>query len=184
MLRQCVQMNRRIKITMQIEGDVGIAGMAQQQTMQRFQLRGRGRQLIEHLAHGSANQRNVGLGISTQTLTDQRPDRRTEFDEGAVEVLAAAQLEAAHVRALQVLIEADRVGHRHQFDHALQTALLFQLIETLLEFPRGAHARQFIGVQAGLDVNLAGARAVAKHAERTFAAQVTPGQNMVDALHG
>ncbi|MOA46934.1 hypothetical protein D3C78_1695110 [compost metagenome] len=62
-----------------------------------------------------------------------------------------------------MLIEADRVGHWHQFDHALQTALLLELVEALLEFPRSAHARQFIGVQAGLDVHLAWAGAIAEH---------------------
>lgn len=169
---------------MQVEGDVGIAGVAQQQAVQCFELRGRGWQLIKHLAHGLADQGDVGLGIAAQLLADTRRHRRTEFNKRAVEILAAAQLEAPHVTALQVLVEADRIGHRHQLDHALQTALLFQRVEALLEFPRGAHARQLVGVQAGLDVHLAAAGAVTENAEGTFAAKMAPRQDMVDALHG
>jgi hypothetical protein len=130
------------------------------------------------------DQRYVGLGIAAQPLADARRHWRAEFDKRAVEILSAAQLEAAHVAALQMLIEPDRVGHRHQLDHPLQTALLFQRVEALLEFPCGAHTRQFVGVQTGLDVDLAAARAVTEDAEGTFAAQVAPGQDMVDALHG
>ena len=126
----------------------------------------------------------LALGVGAQTITDQLGHRCAEFDERAVEVLAAAQFEAAHVAALQVLIEADGVGHRHQFDHALQLALVFEFSQTLLQFPGRAHARQFVGVQAGLDVDLASASAITKNTECAFGPQVAPGQWMVDALHG
>src|SRR5471030_2969254 len=169
---------------MQIQSDIGIASMAQQQAVHGFQLRRRCRQVVEHLGHGLANQRDVGFGIVAQLSTDQRGHRSTQFDERTVEILAAAQFETAHMGALQMLIEADRVGHRHQFDYALQLALGFEFGQALLQLPGRAHARQFVGVQAGLDVNLAGARAITKHAEAALGAQMTPGQWMVDALHG
>ncbi|CAI8931334.1 hypothetical protein EMIT0P291_40025 [Pseudomonas sp. IT-P291] len=183
-LRQRVEVDRRIEIAMQVKGDVGIAGMAQQQAVHRFQLRCRGRQVVEDLAHGLANQRDVGLGIAAEAITDQPGHRRTEFDERAVEVLAAAELETPHVAALQVLIEADGIGHRHQFDHCVQLSLLFKFGQAFLQLPGRAHARQFVGVQAGLDVHLARARAITKHAEGALGAQVAPGKLVVDALHG
>ncbi|MNR18343.1 hypothetical protein D3C85_1350670 [compost metagenome] len=37
-LRQCVNVNRRFEIAMQIEGDVSVTGMAQQQAMHGFEL--------------------------------------------------------------------------------------------------------------------------------------------------
>ncbi|MNG29644.1 hypothetical protein D3C84_1151130 [compost metagenome] len=86
--------------------------------------------------------------------------------------------------ALQVLIKTDGVGHRHQFDHALQLTLAFEFSQALLELPGGAHARQLVGVQAGLDVDLASARAITEYAEGALGSQVAPGQQMVDALHG
>ncbi|MNQ85180.1 hypothetical protein D3C85_1003330 [compost metagenome] len=183
-LRQRVDVDGRVEIAMQVEGDVGVAGMAQQQAVHGFQLRWRCRQAVEDLAHGLANQRDVGLGIAAEAITDQRGHRRTEFDERAVEILAAAQLETPHVAALQVLVEANGIGHRHQFDHTLQLSLLFKFGQAFLQLPGRAHARQFVGVQAGLDVHLARARAITKHAEGALAAQVAPGQFVVDALHG
>jgi hypothetical protein len=63
-------MNRRVEITMQIESDVGLTGVAQQQTVHGFKLRGRCRQIVEYLAHGLANQRNVGRRVTAQAITD------------------------------------------------------------------------------------------------------------------
>ncbi|MNR54782.1 hypothetical protein D3C85_1750310 [compost metagenome] len=74
-------MNRRIEIAMQIEGDVGIARMAQQQAVHGFQLRGRCRQAIKHLTHGLANQGDVGLRIVAQSVADQRGHRCAELDK-------------------------------------------------------------------------------------------------------
>jgi len=168
---------------MQVKGDVGVAGVAQQQAVQGFQLRGRRWQFLEDLSHGLADQRDVGLGIRAQTLANQRCHRGAEFDERTVEILAAAQFEAAHVIALQMLIQANRIGHRHHFDNALQTALPFQFVQAQLEFPRGTHARQFIGVQAGLNVGLALALTETENRNLALAAQVAPRQYVINALH-
>ncbi|MNN82415.1 hypothetical protein D3C81_1993490 [compost metagenome] len=83
-----------------------------------------------------------------------------------------------------MLVEANGIGHRHQFDHTVELSLLLKFGQAFLQLPGGTHARQFVGVQAGLDVDLAGARAITKHAEGALGAQVAPGQWVVDALHG
>ena len=111
---------------MQVECDIGVAGMAQQQALQGFELRQRGRQLVQHLEHGAADQGHVGRRVIRQQLADPVADRATELDEGTVEVVAAAQLEAPQVIALHLLVEADGIGHRHQFHRALQAPLFFQ----------------------------------------------------------
>ena len=109
--------------------------------------------------------------------------RRAQLDEITVEILAAAHLETPLMIALQQLTEAHRVGHRHQFDHAVEQALGFEFGQALFQLPGGAHARQFIGVQAGLDVGLALATAETEHRNLAFAAQVAPRQYVIDAFH-
>ncbi|MCY1465934.1 hypothetical protein D9M71_841420 [compost metagenome] len=84
---------------------------------------------------------------------------------------------------LEDLAEADGVGHRDQFDAAFQLPGGFQLRQALLEFPGGAHARQFVGMQAGLDVDLALAGTEAEHAQPALAAKAAPGQRMIDSFH-
>jgi hypothetical protein len=116
-------MNRRVEIAMQIEGDVGITGMTQQQTVHGFELAGGRRQLVEFVAHGLTNQRHVGLGVFAQLRTNGGTDRRCQFMETPVEILATGQLETAQMTALQVLVETNRIGHRHQFDDALEQAV-------------------------------------------------------------
>ena len=80
---------------------------------------------------------------------------RAQLDEIPVEVLAAARLETPLMIALKQLAEAQWIGHRHQFDHTVEQALGFEFGQALFQLPSRAHARQFIGVQAGLDVGLA-----------------------------
>ena len=108
---------------------------------------------------------------------------RAQLDEIAVEILAAAGLETPLMIALQQLTEAQWIGHRHQFDHAVEQALGFEFGQALFQRPGGAHARQLIGVQAGLDVGLALALTETEHRNLAFAAQVAPRQNMIDAFH-
>ena len=62
-------------------------------------------------------------------------------------------------------------------------ALLLQFDQALFQLPGRAHSRQFIGVQAGLDIGLALAAAETKHAQLALAAQVAPGQYVIDAFH-
>jgi hypothetical protein len=57
--------------------------------------------------------------------------------------------------SISLLVEADGVGHRHQDDLAAQPALGLQRAQALFEVPGHQHAGQFVGVQRGLDVDLA-----------------------------
>ncbi|MCY1423452.1 hypothetical protein D9M71_391630 [compost metagenome] len=90
-----------------------------------------------------------------EVFFDQVADAVRQVDEVAIEVLAALQFKTPQWRIQQHLLQAHRVGHRHQNDLALQSALLFQLDQTALEVPGYQHARQFVGVQRGLDVDFA-----------------------------
>ncbi|MNZ28798.1 hypothetical protein D3C78_460350 [compost metagenome] len=176
-------MDGRLEIAMQIEHHVRIAGMAQQQALHALKLGTGRRQLVQRLDHGLADQRDVGLFVGTEALADTRGDQFAQLDEVAVEVLPAAQLETAEVAGLQGLAEADGVGHRNQFDTRLQKTFGLQIGKTLLQLPGGTHARQLIGVQAGLDVDLALASAEAEHAQAALAAETAPRQQVIDTFH-
>ncbi|MNI33696.1 hypothetical protein D3C73_876560 [compost metagenome] len=128
------------------------------------------------IGHGLTNQANIGVRIVAETVGQRRRHRRAQLDEIAVKVLAAARLETSLMIALQQLTEAQWIGHRHQFDHTVEQALGFEFGQTLFQRPGGAHPRQFIGVEAGLNVGLALATAEAKHRNSAFAAQVAPRQ--------
>ncbi|MNL04212.1 hypothetical protein D3C87_1247770 [compost metagenome] len=135
------------------------------------------------IGHGLTNQANIGVRIVAETVGQRRRHRRAQLDEIAIEVLAAARLETPLMIALQQLTEAQWIGHWHQFDHAVQQALGFKFGQAFFQRPGGAHARQFIGVKAGLDVGLAFATAETEHRNLALAAQMAPRQCMVDAFH-
>ena len=145
-------------------------------------LRGR-RQSGEQVAHGLTDQADIGVGIITQMPIQLGSHRRAQLDEIPVEILAAACLETTLMIALKQLAEAYGIGHRHQFDHTVEQALGFEFGQALFQLPGRAHPRQFIGVQAGLNVGLALATTEAEHRNLAFAAQVAPRQCMVDAFH-
>lgn len=132
--------------------------------------------MLPSVAHGLADQADIGVRIIPQAPFQFGGHWRAELDEIPVEVLATARLETPLMITLQQLTEAQWVGHRHQFDDAVQQAFGFELGQALFQLPRGTHARQFIGVQAGLNVSLALAATEAEHRNLAFAAQVTPRQ--------
>ncbi len=104
------------------------------------------------------------LRVVSQAGFDIIADLRAEVAEPAIEVLPALQLVTAQRRVHQHLFQANRVGDRHHDDFTQQAAGVFQLGQTLFQVPGDQHARQFVSVQRGLDVDLAGAllRAVMK----------------------
>ena len=109
----------------------------------------------QRLAQAFADQFDVVLRILAEVALDLVADLIGEIDEAAVEVLAALQFVAPQRHVHQYLFQAHRVGHRHQHDLPAQAALAFQLGQALLEVPGHQHAGQFVGVQRGLDVDLA-----------------------------
>ncbi|RMS00653.1 hypothetical protein ALP75_203793 [Pseudomonas syringae pv. actinidiae] len=176
-------MQRGVGIAMQVEHHIGDAGMFEQNALHALQLGLRCGQAFECRGHRLTNQMDIGTRVIAQLTFQQLGDRLAQLGEVAVEVLAAAELETPLVRALQQLPQAQRVGDRHQFDDAFQRALLFQLGQAFFQFPGGAHARQLVSVQAGLNVSFALAGAETKDTERAFGAESAPRQYMIDSLH-
>ncbi len=122
-------MQRGIGITMQIEHHISDAGMTEQDALHALQFALRRRQTFERSAHCLANQPGVGVRVVAQLTFQQLGDRLAQLSEVTVEILATAELETALMRALQQLPQAQRVGHRHQFDDTFEEALLLQLGE-------------------------------------------------------
>ena len=75
--------------------------------------------------------------------------------ELAVEVDAGAEVETAEGAALHVLRQADRVGHGHEHDLALDGSHGFQGREAFDEALRHQHRGHLVGMQRGLEVGLA-----------------------------
>ena len=65
--------------------------------------------------------------------------------------------------SLEHLADTDGIGHRHQFNHAIQAALPFKLQQAALERHGNPHPWQFVGMQRGLDISLARPLAKSKH---------------------
>ena len=82
-------------------------------------------------------------------------DLCAQVQKVAVEILPAFQLVTAQRDVHHHLLQANRVGHGHQHDFAVQAACAFQLGQALFQVPGHQHAGQFIGVQRSLNVNLA-----------------------------
>ena len=74
--------------------------------------------------------------------------------EIAVEVLRGVGLEASRQMAEKVLVQADRIGHRHDHDFAAKLAGGFQRGQLAAQRPRHQHAGQLVGMQRRLDVDL------------------------------
>ncbi len=109
----------------------------------------------QRIAQVAADQLQVVLRIVTELAFDRVADFLTEVDEPAVEVLAAFQFVATQRHIHQYLFQAHRVGDGHQHDFAAQATGGFQFRQALLEVPGHQHAGHFVGVQGGLDVDLA-----------------------------
>ena len=71
----------------------------------------------------------------------------------AVEVFAAVQFKASRWFVLYALRRANRVGHGYQHDAALDLPGRVQTLQQRAQMVGSQHARQLLGMQAGLDVN-------------------------------
>ncbi|MNF86730.1 hypothetical protein D3C84_691760 [compost metagenome] len=182
-LRQGVHVQRRFGVAMQVQHHIGGAGVAEQNALHALQLAARLWQSGQMIDHRLTDQANVGVRIVTEAFCQGSRHRCAQLDEIAVEVLAAARLETPLMIALKQLTQTQWISHRHQFDHTVEQALGFEFGQTLFQLERRAHARQFIGVEAGLDISLALAATETEHRNLAFAAQVAPRQSMIDAFH-
>ncbi|MNY02455.1 hypothetical protein D3C86_1350270 [compost metagenome] len=153
-IRRGVEVSDRFEIAMQVEHHIGVAGQPLQGQALGLQLGG-GALPGQRIAQAAADQLQVVLRIVTELALYHVADFLTEVDEPAVEVLAAFQLVAAQRHIHQHLFQAHRVGDGHQHDFAAQASGGFQLRQALLEVPGHQHAGHFVGVQGGLDVDLA-----------------------------
>ncbi|MNS67268.1 hypothetical protein D3C72_1005160 [compost metagenome] len=153
-LRGGVQMRDRFEVAMQVEHHVGVAGQSLQGQALGLQL-GVGSLSGQRFAQAAADQLPVVLRIVTELALDRVADLFTEVDEPAVEVLAAFQFVAAQWYIHQHLFQTHRVGDGYKHDFAAQATGGFQLCQALLEVPGHQHAGHFVGVQGGLDVDLA-----------------------------
>ncbi|MNP36618.1 hypothetical protein D3C76_1300200 [compost metagenome] len=168
---------------MQVQHHIGIAGMLHQQATQAVELRGRRWQVGEGIAHGAADQGDVGVSIVAQLTFQSLRHVIGEFREIAIEILPAGELEATLMGGLEHLRDSDRIGHGHQLDHCAQAPLLFQRLQAALEFDGDAHPRQLVGMQGGLDVGLARPAAKTEQRQLALRARGTPRQEVLNVLH-
>ena len=77
-----------------------------------------------------------------------------EIRPAAVEVTATAKFVTADEAAGDVLIETDRVRHRHEHDLARYAAGMIHVVQQADQVMKSEHAGQFVGVEAGLQVCL------------------------------
>lgn len=63
-------MDGGLEVAMQVEHQVGVAGVAIQQALHALQFRGRRRQGVQRRAQGLADQRDIGRRIAAETLAD------------------------------------------------------------------------------------------------------------------
>ena len=149
-----VQVGHGFEVAMQVQHHVGITGQALQHQALGVQL-GLGGVPGQGAGQCTADQLGITLRIIAQQFFHLVADVFAEVDEQAIEVLPAFQFVAAQGDVHQHLFQAHRVGDRHQHDFAAQAPDRFKLCQARLEVPGHQHARQFIGMQGGLDVHLA-----------------------------
>src|SRR6202012_1766107 len=102
----------------------------------------------------------------------------------AVEVLPAVHFEAAQLRAMQVLVQPDRIRYRHDNHLATQLAGGLELRQKLTQMPRDEHAGQFVRVQRRLDIDfLPVARTIVKTQEVARGAERRRNEGMGFGLH-
>jgi len=173
-----------LAVAVQVQHDVGVDAQAQQRAAQAFERRARGQRLGE-LAQRLAHEGDVGVRIGPQPAIDAREHALVQVGVVAVEVLAAAQVEAAHRRLQHALREADRVGHGHQHDLADDAAFGLQRRQALAQVMGDQQAGDLVGVQRGLQRGLgAGAGRAEMQAQQLRGdAGRAVGQGVVDGLH-
>ena len=143
---------------MQIEHDIGVARQAHQHATHARQLGERricigGIEPIELAQHRFAHHARVRIGVARQFRVDTCRNGRIHRRIVAIEIFAAGQFETALLAVQKRLRKAERIGHRHDDNLAGDFSRRFKGCESRAQMMRHQHARQFIGVQRGLDID-------------------------------
>ena len=170
---------------MQIKHEVGVMRQQQQRAAQALQF-GRRRPSLQVVTHGTPHQAHIGQGVVPQLIAHHGFHRCREVRIVTVEVFRGVELKTAHRFVVQPLRQADRVGHRHQHNFAGDVPGSLSGFKQCAQMVRHQHAGQFLGVQAGLDINLAATAGAAKvkTAQGLVAAKAGREQRVVNAFHG
>ena len=176
-------MDGGLEVAMQVEHQVGVAGVAIQQALHALQFRGRRRQGVQRRAQGLADQRDIGRRIAAETLADAVDHRVQQVGKSRLKLRPLLISKRPWCSAWIICPRPTGLATGTRLDGAAQAAFRLQQAQPLLQLPGGAHARQLVGVQAGLDVDLARAAAEAEHAQALLASQGAPRQQVVDTLH-
>ena len=157
-LRQGVEVQHGVVVAMQIQHQIGIHRQPDQNRMQGFHA-GLRLERRNRLLQGRTDGAYVQCGIVTglETLLKQPLQRPVEQADAAqaVVVLAGGKVEAPDMPVEQVLPQPQRVAHGHQHDLRLHAPLRLEPLQPLEQVVRHQRARQLVGMQAGLDVDLA-----------------------------
>lgn len=92
------------------------------------------------------------VGAAEADVRQKLGVRRCKQREGTVEIGAGAEIESALVLAEMILRPADRIGPRHDGDGAFDAALGLGLGQHRHQRVDGDDARQFAGMQGGLEI--------------------------------
>ena len=103
----------------------------------------------------------------------------------AVEILARVELKTSHGFVLQPLRRTNRVGHGDEHDVPVYLPLRIGRLQQRTQVVSGQHARQLLGMQTGLDIDLGATAGHAKMqaAQRGVQAQTGRAKRVVVALH-
>ncbi|MGF6549922.1 hypothetical protein QFZ96_004993 [Paraburkholderia youngii] len=124
------------------------------------------------------------MRVAGQVRLDARHHELGQIVEVAIEVRRGAAFEAANHVPKHPLVEADRIGYRHDDDFAAQPARRLEGGDALAQFPCDQHPRQLVGMQRRLDVDLLSARrAVVEARQVPLGAERRGNQRMGLCLH-
>jgi len=146
-------MHERVVVAVHIEHQIGVHRLSGQGLAQGVQLRARPH-LGDHLDQGGADRRHVGRFRIGQLARDLLGGGGEQVGPVAIEVAAAAQLMAAQVGGVDLLVQTDRVGEGRDHDLAPNRALGLGRHQAPHQVVRGQQRGDLVGVDRGLEVGL------------------------------
>ena len=148
-------MDNRLGIGVHVHHHIGIAGQAQQGEPQHVQLADSVlAQLGQVLAHGGAHQGDIVGAVIAPLPGQPGAHWLGQLGVASIEIVTTVQGKTAHRLTQHALPQADRVGHRHDNHFSNQLIRLLGRRQRLRQMVQHQHARQFVGVQAGLQIHL------------------------------
>mmetsp|Transcript_5227 Transcript_5227/g.19549 ORF Transcript_5227/g.19549 Transcript_5227/m.19549 type:complete len:288 (+) Transcript_5227:1233-2096(+) len=151
--RAGVEMKHRLVVAVQVQHELGVHRQPLQQALEGLGFAGR-LPGVQQAGAGRADDARIGLGVVAELRLDDRDQGGRQVLEMPVEIGAGGQVEATAGRALQVLGQADGVGHRHQHDLAVDGACRVQQLQPLAQRLGDEHGRDLVGMQGGLQIGL------------------------------